>query len=134
MKAYLSSHPLLVSPNPSEKLYLYLVAFEETLVTVLIKETPKRQLSVYYVSKTLHDSEFNYNQIKKAYSLLMASCKLKQYFQSHYIIILTDQPLREALQKMTTSGQIVKWSIDLNEYNLEFRPRKSIKAQTLPKF
>ena len=35
---------------------------------------------------------------------------------------------------MTTSGRMVKWSIELSEYGLEFRPRKSIKAQTLTDF
>ena len=35
---------------------------------------------------------------------------------------------------MTTSGRIVKWSIELSEYGLEFRPRKSIKVQALADF
>ena len=68
------------------------------------------------------------------YSLLMASRKLRQYFQSHQIIVLTDQPLKEVLQKMTTSGRMVKWSIELSRYGLEFRPRTSIKAQALANF
>ena len=68
------------------------------------------------------------------YSLLMASRKLRQYFQSHQITVLTDQPLKEVLQKMTTSGRMVKWSVELNEYGLEFRPRTFIKAQALIDF
>ena len=35
---------------------------------------------------------------------------------------------------MTTSGQMVKWSIELSEYGLEFWPRKSVKAQALANF
>ena len=35
---------------------------------------------------------------------------------------------------MTISGQMVKWSIELSEYGLEFRPKKSIKAQALVDF
>ena len=105
----MSSLPLLVSSKAREKLYLYLIASEEILTTVLIKETSKGQLSMYYVSKALHDSELNYSKIEKlAYSLLMASRKLRQYFQSHHIIVLTDQPLKEVLQRMNTSGQMVK--------------------------
>ena len=91
LKAYLSSPLLLVSPEAGEKLYLYLAASEETLAAVLIKETPKGQLPVYYVSKALHDSELNYSKIEKlAYSLLMASRKLRQYFQGHHVTVLTD--------------------------------------------
>ena len=98
LKTYLSSPPLLVSPEAGEGLYLYLASSEETLAAVLIKKTPKGQLPVYYVSKALHDSEFNYSKIEKlAYSLLMAFRKLRQYFQSHHITVLTDQPLNEVL-------------------------------------
>ena len=35
---------------------------------------------------------------------------------------------------MTISGRMVKWSIKLSEYSLEFRPRKSVKAQALADF
>ena len=35
---------------------------------------------------------------------------------------------------MTTSGRMVKWSIELSEYGLEFRSRKSIKAQAFVDF
>ena len=102
---------------------------------MLIKETPKGQLPVYYVSKALHDSELNYNKIEKlTYSLLTAFRKLRQYFQSHHITVLTDQPLKKVLQRMTTSSRMVKWSIELNEYGLEFRPRKSIKPQVFADF
>ena len=81
LKAYLSSSPLLVSLEAGEKLYIYLAKYEETLAAVLIKETSKSQLPIYYVSKALHDSELNYSRIEKlAYSLLMASRKLRQYF------------------------------------------------------
>ena len=69
---------LLVSPEVGEKLYHYLAASEETLAIMLIKETSKDQLSIYYVSKILHDSELNYNRIEKlVYSLLMAFRKLR---------------------------------------------------------
>ena len=109
-------------------MYLYLEASEETLVAVLIKETSKGQSPIYYVSKAFHDSELNYSRIEKlTYSLLMAFKELRQYFQSHQITVFTDQSLKEVLQRMTTSGRIVKWSIELSEYGLEFRPRTSIK-------
>ena len=41
LKSYLSSPPLLVSPEAGKKLYLYLVAYEETLAAILIKETQR---------------------------------------------------------------------------------------------
>ena len=65
LKAYLSSPPLLVNPKLGDKLYMYLAALEETLITILVKETSKGQLLVYYISKELHDLKLNYNQIEK---------------------------------------------------------------------
>ena len=131
LETYLSSLILLVSSESSEWLYLYLVAFEETLITVLTKKTLNGQFLVYYVNKELHNLEFNYSRIEKlAYILLMASRKLRQYFQNHHIIILTDQPLQKVLQKMTTSSRMVRWNIKLNEYSLDFLPRQSVKAQS----
>ena len=131
LETYLSSLILLVSSESSEWLYLYLVAFEETLITVLTKKTLNGQFLVYYVNKELHNLEFNYSRIEKlTYILLMASCKLRQYFQNHHIIILTDQPLQKVLQKMTTSSRMVRWNIKLNEYSLDFLPRQSVKAQS----
>ena len=124
------SPPQLISPTPGEILYMYLAAFDETLVAVLVKEVSRKLLPVYYVSKALHLSELNYSKIEKlAYTLIMASRKLRQYFQSHHIVILTDQPIKEILQKMSSSGRMVKWSVELSEYSLEFRPRRAIKAQ-----
>ena len=90
------------------------------------QRNPKRSIPIYYVSKAFHDSELNYSRIEKlTYSLLMASRKLRQYFQSHHVTVLTDQPLKEVLQRMTTSGRMIKWSIELSEYDMKFWPRKS---------
>ena len=78
LKAYLSFPPLLVNLEAWEKLYPYLVASKETSAAVLIKKTLKGQSPIYYVSKALHDSEFNYSRTEKlAYSLLMAFIKLR---------------------------------------------------------
>ena len=129
------SPPQLVSPTQGETLYMYLAASDETLAAFLIKEVSRRQLPVYYVSKALHLSELNYSKIEKlAYALVMAFRKLMQYFQSHHIVILIDQPIKEILQKMSNLGRMVKWSVKLNEYSLEFRPRRAIKAQVLADF
>ena len=74
LKEYLTVPPLLVSPEMRETLYLYLAASKETMAVILIRKTPKRQFSMYYVSKTLHSSKLNYKKIEKLMCvLLMAS-------------------------------------------------------------
>jgi len=65
---------------------------------VLVKEKQeehqKRQLLVYYVFKTLDSAKKIYTEMEKvAYTVLMASRKLKHYFLVHKIIIPSSYPL-----------------------------------------
>jgi len=46
---------------------------------------------VYYVSHALAGAEVNYHFIEKfAYTLVMASRKLRLYFEAHKNLVLTD--------------------------------------------
>ena len=38
------------------------------------------------------------------------------------------------LQKPDASGRLVKWSVELSEFDLSYRPRGAIKAQALSDF
>ncbi|KAK3000990.1 hypothetical protein RJ639_022170 [Escallonia herrerae] len=54
------------------------------------------QKSIYYVSKVLQDVETRYPKIGRiALALITLARRLRPYFQSHSIIVLTDQPLRK---------------------------------------
>jgi hypothetical protein len=50
--------------------------------------------------------------------LVSTARKLKPYFQSHQVIMLMDQPLRQIIYKLDMSGYLVKWAIELGEYKL----------------
>ncbi|XP_077230952.1 uncharacterized protein LOC143864018 [Tasmannia lanceolata] len=103
--------------------------------TVLIREEHSQQKPVYYVSKVLHDAETRYQRVEKlAYALVMAARKLKPYFQAHTIKVLTNQPLRQVLHKPDTSGRLVKWAVELSEFDIRYMPRPAIKAQVLADF
>ncbi|XP_056695741.1 uncharacterized protein [Spinacia oleracea] len=69
-----------------------------------------------------------------AYAVLIAARKLRPYFDAHTIEVLTNFPLEKAISKLDTSGQLLKWAIELSEFDLEFRPRTAIKAQALADF
>ncbi|GFS45972.1 hypothetical protein Acr_00g0099270 [Actinidia rufa] len=71
---------------------------------------------------------------KLAYALMIAARKLRHYFQAHPIIVLTDQPLKHILQRPNTSGRLLKWSIELSEFHIEYKPRTAIKAEALADF
>ena len=79
---------------------------------VLIREEDKVQKPLYYISKVLMGVETRYLKIEKlTYALLIAARKLQHYFQAHPIVVLTDQPLKQILQRPDTSGRLLKWSI-----------------------
>ena len=65
---------------------------------------------------------------------MISARRLRPYFQAHPIVVLTDHPLRLILQKPEASGRLMKWSIELSEFNITYRPRPAIKAQVLADF
>ena len=98
-------------------------------------EQSRQQYPVYYISHVLTGLESRYLLIEKfAYALLIASRKLRPYFESHLVTVLTDQPLRSALKKYGSSGRMVKWAIELAPYGISYEPKRAIKAQALVDF
>ena len=64
----------------------------------------------------------------------MASRKLRPYFQAHPITVLTDQPLRQVLQKPEAAGRLLKWIVELGYFDISYFPRAAIKGQALADF
>ena len=86
LKEHLAQAPILAKPVEGEPLYLYLAVTEHAISAALVREEERTQLPVYYVSKRLLDAESRYPLIEKlTFWLLMASRKLRPYFQAHAI-------------------------------------------------
>uniref|UniRef100_A0A2N9J642 Uncharacterized protein n=1 Tax=Fagus sylvatica TaxID=28930 RepID=A0A2N9J642_FAGSY len=60
--------------------------------------------------------------------------KLRPYFQAHTVVVLTNHPLRKAMNKPDAAGRLVLWTIELSEFDIDYRPRSAIKAQALADF
>ena len=71
---------------------------------------------------------------KLAYAVVTSARKLRPYFQSHTIVILTTFPLRMIFHSSSQSGRLAKWVVELSEYDIEYRPRTSEKSQVLADF
>jgi hypothetical protein len=94
LKMYLTSPPLLSQTVLREVLYLYLAISPTVISAALIRENEGIQKLVYFVSKALHRAEERYLQMEKlAFALIMASRKLRPYFQAHTIRVLIEYPL-----------------------------------------
>jgi hypothetical protein len=135
LKVYLSSPPLLSPSQTGEELYLYLAVSASTVSSALIRKEERIQKPVYYTSRALREAEERYSNMEKlAFALLIVSRKLKPYFQSHPIIVLTNYPLRKAMNKPNATGRLVQWSIEISEFHINYRPRTAITAQALADF
>ena len=109
LKSYLTSPSLLSKPYDEETLYIYLTVFEHVISAVLIHEEEKKQSSVHYVSKALLDAETQYSQLEKlVLALKHIAWKLRPYFQSHPITVLTTVPLKNILHKLELSKRLTK--------------------------
>jgi hypothetical protein len=59
----------------------------------------KRQALVYFVSEVLSLSKKNNTELEKVlYAVLMASRKLRHYFQAYHIIVPSSQPLKDTMR------------------------------------
>ena len=135
LKVYFSSPPLLSPSQIGEELYLYLVVSSTAVSSALICEEERVQKLVYYTSKALRGVEGRYSNMEKlAFALVIVSRKLRLYFQAHPIIVLTDYPLRKAMNKPDASRRLVQWSIEMTEFDIDYRPRTVIKVQALVDF
>ncbi|GKB03992.1 reverse transcriptase domain-containing protein, partial [Tanacetum coccineum] len=116
-------------------LIVYLAASKEAVSAVLMTEREARQMSIYFVSQALRGPEVNYTAMEKlVLALVHASKRLRRYFQAHPIIVITDQPIKNILSNPEVAGRMQKWSIQLGEFGIHYRPRVSVKGQVLAEF
>lgn len=87
------------------------------------------------MSKVLHGPENRYLEIEKTvFAVIKTSRKLRPYFLSHRIKIRTHFPFQKTLRRPDLSGRMVKWAVELGEYEIEFEPRTAINAHPLAAF
>ena len=65
---------------------------------------------------------------KLAFALVIAARRLKPYFQAHTIVVLTDKPLRRAMNNPEVVGRMALWAVELSEFDIQYRPRTAIKG------
>lgn len=71
---------------------------------------------------------------KLLYAILMSSRKLKHYFLSHKIKVVSSYPLSTIVHNRDADGRIAQWSVKLGQYDIEFVPRIVIKSKALADF
>ena len=123
------------SPSTGELLTLYLDVSNFSTCAVLIRDKDRVQHPVYDCSQALRGAEERYPKMEKLILALVATTrKLRLYFQAHTIEIPTEYPMKQVLHKPETSGRLMKWAIELSEFDITYKPKTAIKGQILADF
>ena len=64
----------------------------------------------------------------------MSSRKLKHYFLSHKIKLVSSYPLGTIVHNRDAIDRIAQWSIELGQFDIQFVPQTVIKSQDLADF
>jgi ribonuclease HI len=139
LKQYLIDLTTLTPPSSGTPLLQYVAASHAAVSAALVQEKQdgqiKKQAPVYFVSEVLNPSKKNYTELEKVlYVVLMASRKLRHYFQTYHIIVHSSQPLKDIMRNREATGRIRKWDAELNEFTIDYVHRSSIQSQALADF
>ncbi|GJS77514.1 reverse transcriptase domain-containing protein [Tanacetum coccineum] len=107
MKKIIADLPMLIAPREKEELIIYLVASREAVNAILITEGRKADVNLFQTKKKF-PSAYNHSDHQS-----------------------TNQAV---LIKAVGGRKVAKWSIELGEYDIQYRPRVSIKGQILADF
>jgi ribonuclease HI len=141
LKALLTNAPILVPPAAGEALLIYVAAPTQVVSVAVVVERREEghalliQMPVYFISEVLSETKIRYPQIHKLlYAVILTWRKLRHYFESHPVTMVSSFPLGEIIQCREASGRIAKWVVELMGETLLFAPRKAIKSQVLTDF
>ena len=108
---------------------LYFAVMEWAISSVLVQEQDQVQKPIYFVSKALQGSETRYQSLEKAaLAVVFSARRLRHYFHSFTVVVMTDLPIQKVLQKPYVTGRMVRWAVELSEFDIVYEPRGSIKG------
>ena len=89
----------------------------------------KVQRPMYFISEVLSDSKTHYSQIQKLlYAILITKRKLRHYFESHPVTVMTSFPLGEVVHSQDATGRTMKWALKLMDQGITYASRAAIKS------
>ena len=68
------------------------------------------------------------------YAVLITKRKLRHYFESHPVMVVTSFPLGEVVQSQDTIGRTTKWALELMDQGITYASQTTIKSQVLADF
>ncbi|KAL0327875.1 UNVERIFIED_CONTAM: hypothetical protein Scaly_2220100 [Sesamum calycinum] len=113
--AYLRRRPLI----------LYVAAQERSVGILLAQKNDEgKENALYYLSSTMTPNELKYSPIEKlCLALIFSIQKLKHYFQSHSIHLVSNaNPLKYVMAKPVLSDRLARWYLQLQQFEITYVP------------
>ena len=93
----------------------------------VVQKKKMMQHPVYFVSSLLQGARSRYSSVQKLpFGLLMATRKLRHYFQAHEITVVTRLLLQRILHNPDATERIVEWALELSSFGLKFESTLTI--------
>jgi len=71
------------------------------------------------VSKALQGTETRYQALEKAVlAVVFSARRLRHYFHSFTVVVMTILPIQKVLQKPDVAGRMVRWAVELSEFDI----------------
>ena len=135
LKEYLANPPVLCKPLPGTPFHLYFSVTDRAISSVIVQEQDHAQRPIYFVIKVLQGPEVRYQVNEKAALVVVIVARgLRHYFQSFTVIVTTNVPIRKVLQKPDMAGRMVRWAVELFEFDVQYKPRGPIKDKVYVDF
>lgn len=129
IKSRLASQPILRPPNFSLPFSLAVDASDRAIGAVLLQEVDGLEHPICYYSKRLNIHQQRYSTVEKECLALVSAVRtFSVYFGTQPTTVYTDHSPLQFLQKMANYNQkLLRWSIELQQYNLVIKHRPGSK-------
>ena len=131
LKTALVSAPVLSPPDYGRDFIMYLAASAHSIGIILVQEDDSHcEKVIYYLSKGLIGPELRYAHVEKlALAAVHAVQRLRHYILPRKTLVLADiNPMQYILTRRVVGGKYAKWTVILQEFDLEFATSKSKKS------
>ena len=125
-KKLLTSAPIMMPPDWSLPFELMCDASDFAVGAVLGQRKYKVPHAIYYASRTLNDAQLNYSTTEKELlAVVFALEKFRSYLIGTKVVVFSDHAaLRYLLTKKDAKPRLIRWTLLLQEFDLEIRDKK----------
>jgi len=71
---------------------------------------------------------------KAAFVVVFITQRLRHYFHSFTVIVIIDLPIRKVLKKSDIAGRMVRWAVELSDFDIHYELRGPIKGHIYANF